>query len=127
MERIRDRADIIALVARSAASPACRRACLTGKVEVLGGFSELPPSDKPGWILQITAKHGTVFLIGVIPNDLQHRYQVWTLEEVPWHLWVGRPLAGAAYSVYQGDRPVSYDLRRDQARAKLKLEPASCV
>lgn len=120
---IRDRADLITLVAKEALAPACRRACTTGKVEVLGGFGAIPPSLLPGWILQITAKHGTVFLIAVVPDATRLRYRVRSVEEVPWHLWVGTPIRSETYTIYQGDWPAKYDAKRELARERLKYDP----
>ena len=120
-ERITTRADLIALVAhRKTLPPAVARACMTGQVEVLGAFEEIPPSGvSSGWILTITAKHGTVFYVAVIPEP-NFYYQIYLLTEIPWHLWMGKPLAGARYSVYQGDHPAAYDARRDSALMRLK-------
>jgi hypothetical protein len=118
--RLRDRADLIALVAKKTPSRVCQRACVTGRVEVLGGFAEIPPGDKAGWIVRLTAKHGSVFHVAVIPDDITHEYRVRLIEGIPWHLWMGTPLAGAAYSVYQGDHPATYDARRDAARELLE-------
>jgi hypothetical protein len=111
------RSDLIALVAKKAPQPACRRACLTGKVELLGGFTALPHLDLPGWIFEITAKHGTVFHIAVVPD---HNNLLWVspVDSVPWHLWAGRAIAGEGYSIYSGDRPAVYDVRRDTANLK---------
>ena len=85
----------------------------------------LPPSLLPGWALTITTKRGSVFHVAVIPDDINHLYRVYPLEEIPWHLWFGKPLAGAPYSIYQGDWPARYGMRRDLAREKLKYDPTA--
>jgi hypothetical protein len=120
MNRLRDRADLIEFVARKINIPACRRACLTGKVEVLGGFENIPPSLLSGWMLTITAKHGTVFHLAVLPDEHEHDYQIQVVNKILWQNWLGTPRAGAAYSLYQGDHPAAYDVRRDLAREKLE-------
>jgi hypothetical protein len=113
LTRLRHRTDLIELIARECEVPAVRRACVTGKAEVLGGFSEILPSTRPGWIVRIIAQRGAVFLVAVVPNEYHHFYQVYVIDEVPWHLWAGKPMAGAPYSIYQGDHPVAYEMRRD--------------
>ena len=108
-----DRTGLIDLVARKTNIPAVKRACLTGKVEVLGGFD--PLDDEPGWVVRITAKHGTKYLIAVVPRPPTQEYSVYTLDEVPWHTWVGTRISRERYSVYAGDHPASYDVLRDLA------------
>jgi hypothetical protein len=120
--RLRDRADLIALIERQAPSPACKRACLTGKVEVLGGFEEIPPSTCPGWIVRITTKRGSVFQVAVIPDDVKHTYRVRFIGEVPWHLWTGLAhFPGVKdYSIYVGDHPADYTFKRMVALQELQ-------
>ena len=111
-----DRQDLINLVAYGAPAPACRRACLTGTVEVLGGFSEVPPSTSPGWIVRVTTKRGNVHLVGISPDDIWHKYWVRAVDAVPWHLWEGSPCDPAVYSIYSGDHPETYRTRRSVAQ-----------
>jgi hypothetical protein len=119
--RLRDRADLVALVAHDLTlPPAARRACLTGTVEVMGGFEELSGPDS-GWILHCTAKHGTNFIIAVIPDAIRHVYRCILRDRVPWEMWAGRPLAGAGYSIYHGDHPAAYNARRDAERQRRKM------
>jgi hypothetical protein len=94
---------------------------VTGRVEVLGGFEEVLPDFPPGWIVTVTCRGGTVFHVAVIPDQIAHNYRVRLVEEIPWHLWVGRPLAGAGYTIYSGDHPATYDARRDAERQRRKM------
>lgn len=110
-----DRTGLIDLVARKTDLPAVRRACLTGRVEVLGGFSEVCFQGDPCWIIKITAKHGTEYLVAVVPYDNLHDYCVGIIDEIPWHTWVGTRISRERYSVYAGDHPASYDVLRDLA------------
>ena len=111
-----DRQDLINLVAHGAPAPACRRACLTGKVEVLGGFLEIPPSTSPGWIVQVTTKRGNVHLVAVFPDDVLHKYLVYGVGVVPWHLWVGPEDYRWGWNIYDGDHPRAYKIRRSVAQ-----------
>ena len=110
-----DRTGLIDLVARKTTLPAVRRACLTGKVEVLGGFSEACFQGDPCWIVRVTARHGTEYLVAVTPYDDLHSYSVGAIGEIPWHNWVGTRVARERYSVYAGDHPARYDVLRDFA------------
>ena len=119
--KLRDRLDLIDLVARTTSlPPAVKRATLTGTVEVMGGFEEISGSES-GWVLSITAKHGTKFLVAVIPSEIYHNYRARLIDRIPWESWVGTPLAGATYSIYQGDHPAVYDARRDAERQRQKI------
>lgn len=101
-------------------SNACERAFLTGKVVVLGGFSSIPPSTNPGWILLVTSIHHRTWIIGVETNDIKHRYQVRTLDKIPWAKWVGGAIAlFRNSSLRYGDCPQVAILARRLAQEKV--------
>lgn len=115
MDRIRDRADLIALVGRQAPSPAVRRACVTGKIEVLGGFSQAAPSTGPCWLLRIIGRHGATWIVGVAPNDIRHDYGIFLAPRTPWQSWLGDRMAPGG-SLRSGDHPERYaDFKRGAA------------
>ena len=116
MIRLRDRSDLIDLVAHApCCCPTARRACVTGKVEVLGGFSELI-GDRAGWLVRVIAKHGTTFLVAIIPNEVTHLYDAMLYLHIPWERWIGHQ-GQEEYSIYNGDRPLKYAGRRLHAQA----------
>jgi hypothetical protein len=120
--QLRDRTDLVSFVAHDLTlPPVARRACLTGTVEVLGGFEDIPGSNAPGWILTCEAKHGTVHYIAILANGTRHSYRCRLVGSVPWHLWCGAALPGISYSIYRGDHPAVYDARRDAERQRRKL------
>lgn len=101
-----DRSGLIEIAARLAPTPACRRAFVSGHVEVLGGF-KVP---HPCWILRVTSRHGTEWLLLVSPDDLTHGYTVGLMSSsVPWDLWVGLRVSAPGYSIYRGDHPLLYE------------------
>jgi len=51
----------------------------------------------------------------VVPRPTLHEYSVYTLDDIPWHLWVGARISRERYSVYAGDHPAIYDARREGA------------
>jgi hypothetical protein len=111
----RDRTALIELVARQAPSPAVRRACLEGEVEVLGGFLT---KTSECWRLRIVAKHGTEYPVAVYPI-FQDKYLVLQSEGLAWKYWVGRTDRGE-YSIYDGDHPARYDALRYSAQQQVK-------
>jgi hypothetical protein len=78
------------------------RAIECGKVEVLGGFLRVPPSDSPGWIVRAVSDNGETYHAAVMCPF----YGVRMVDVVPWHHWAG----GMA------DHPDRYRRLRDTAR-----------
>jgi hypothetical protein len=112
----RDRSALIQIVERQAPVPAVARACLSGEVEVLGGFDTIPPGTLAGWIVTFTAAHGTVFHVALIADIHKHEYRARLIETVPWQLWIGGQVAEEdEYSIYAGDHPEVYQERREKA------------
>lgn len=115
---IRTRTDLILFAQAHCESNACKRAFTTGKVVVLGGFSSIPPSTNPGWILFITSIHGRTWIIGVVTDDIKHCYHVRILYRIPWEKWVGSfaPKYGLRDWLRDGDNPSAAAYARRQAR-----------
>lgn len=109
------RTQLIELIGRATISAACRRACLTGKVEVLGGFSSTPPRDLPGWIVDIVTKHGRDYRVVVGVDEVNHQYRVDEVtDDPPWEHWVGR-YDPAGWAIMAGDNPLAYAERKKAA------------
>jgi len=112
MKKIRSRESLINFILDSRISRSIHRAILEGTVEYLGGFSHIPPSNDPGWILRcnspITKKHWNV---AVVARDASANYVVRIVPKLPWQWWVGD--CGNP-QLYRGDRPDKYaNLRRE--------------
>jgi hypothetical protein len=80
------------------------RALRDGTVEHLGGFSRVPPTSHPGWIVRVTSAHGKEFIVAVIAY--QNRYGIRVLSEVPWRYWDGG--REGTTSFMNGDNPTAY-------------------
>jgi hypothetical protein len=84
------------------------RAMQEGQVELLGGFSKIPPTTHPGWIIRVTSVSGKKWNVVVIAY--QNRYGIRILSEIPWQYWIGDKQSGA---LHQGDNPDKCKFMRD--------------
>lgn len=81
------------------------RALRDGTVEHLGGFSTIPPTSHPGWIIKVTSAHGREYIVAVIAY--QSRYGIRVLSGVPWLNWIGDQDRSDS-SLITGDDPQAY-------------------
>jgi hypothetical protein len=105
-----DRSGLIEIAAKGVTAPACKRAFVTGHVEVLGGFAPILPELPDGWVLSVTARHGTKFYVAVMPLDRPGKHLVGLMSEPDWSRWVGIDRQTAGYSIYTGDHPLLYEM-----------------
>ena len=80
------------------------RALRDGTAEHLGGFSTIPPTSQPGWIVRVTSVHDREYIVAVIAY--QNRYGIRVLKEVPWVYWDGGRDGDASF--INGDNPAVY-------------------
>ncbi len=96
-------------VARAMCDPLAR-------LVVLGGFSQLLPSHKPGWLVEVKTRYGSEFRVAMRVADspnLEHRvYRYPHNEPTPWQYWVGQ--LGREWNIYDGDIPIIADARRSK-------------
>jgi len=94
------------------------RALANGQVEVLGGFSAIPPGSGPGFIVQLTAQTGTVYYVAVQFRLCGVEYAR-VIPEVPWANWDGKV---GRNSLYEGAKPSEYYRRRAAAKSARSVE-----
>jgi hypothetical protein len=111
--RFRTRTELIEYVLEHAPLNAIRRAIDEGLVLVCGGFSKLPPHQSPGWVVEVTSKHGRTWPVAVKVNQFEHSYQVVVLDQTPWQHWDGKLDRG--HPVYDGDFPEFFQHVKDRA------------
>lgn len=111
MQRIDTRDDLLEFIRANAPLSGIKRAIDDGKYEVLGAFASLPPHTKPGFIVKVTSKHGTVWPVAVAANEVKHRWEVYVLDEIPWSLY-----DGGKRVIYCGDHPTRSVRKRNLAR-----------
>jgi len=117
MERIETRTELINFICEDISQNAIVRACHNGTVQVLGGFSIIPPGTAPGWIVAITSVHGRTWLVAVTSDDHRHIFHTWITNRTPWKNYVGRVNRGW-YSIYDGDDPVQACIARKANETK---------
>ena len=105
---------MIAYICDHAPQSAISRACTTGTVQVLGGFSKVPPGTRPGFIVSITSVHERTWFVAVTTDDHKHIFHVWVVESIPWEYFVG-DLHNKEYSIYDGDDPFQASFARTKA------------
>lgn len=87
MIHLRNRKDLLDFIEANAPAPAIRRAMVYGSVELLGGFSPLPPNNSGGWIVKIITAHDKIYHVGVY--TVGNKYVCKTISHVPWNKYVG--------------------------------------
>lgn len=106
MQRIETRTQLIEHIVQHAPMGSISRACHETEVKVLGGFSKIPPSTRPGWIVIVTSRFERVWIVAVQPNEDTCKFEVREIERIPWESYVG--IEGQiGYSIYSGDDPLS--------------------
>jgi len=112
MIHFQSKTHIILWLEKNCPRQAIVRALHEGEVEFLGGFSPVPPTSHPGWIIRVTSVHGKIWYVAVIAY--QNRYGIRILKDVPWQYWTGNS-EGKPGSLYNGDDPVLYWGRHEHA------------
>ena len=78
-----------------------------GRTVVFGGFRTIPPFGLPGWICQVRSRHGRIWLLALMVDEISHSYKCNRIEEIPWEHWVGNPDHKGEWNGYCGDDPRS--------------------
>lgn len=115
MPRIRNQNDLFRVLEKNPPHKMGQilEALSTGRTEVLGGFERIPPSDKPGWIIIVTSRRGTVWNVVITAHENPPRFTTWIVQRIPWEHWVGR--TDRDPTVYDGDNPIKYEERKQKA------------
>jgi len=82
-----------------------------GGIDILGGFSCIPPSINPGWIIRTTSKNNQVYNVAITLDTKRHWLHIWVVGRVPWENYIGKTKRGA-WSVYDGDNPEHSQLQK---------------
>ena len=116
MLHLTGRNDLIAICHYNAPSRACKRAFVSGVVEVLGLFNPIRPgTDDIGWVVSVTSVNDSVWYVGLVPDGAGFR--VFRLNEVSWDCWQGVSDDIPGLSLTSGDHPKTYRRLFDAATA----------
>jgi len=107
----RIRSDFILWVAEHAPRPSISQSILDGNVEVLGGYTQIPPSINPGWIIRTISYHKKTYNIAVTLDKVKRILHTWLVDEIPWEFYNGKIKRGF-YCIYDGDEPRKYLLQK---------------
>jgi len=109
-QRLQTRTQLLEYIKDHAPSSAVRRAVDEGQVNVLGAFASLYPHTSPGFIVEVTSRHGRTWPVGVVVEQVYHSYRVVILDQIPWSHWDGSPDRG--HPVIDGDNPLRSEQKR---------------
>lgn len=116
MIHFQTRDDIIRWLISNCPRMAIVRSLLQDRSELLGGFSNIPPSGRPGWIVRVTSiLTKRKWIVAVIPCHGIPDYEIRILKQVPWKNYVGYEWV-LDKSIYAGDRPWLYREMKGKAR-----------
>lgn len=79
------------------------RSLLQNGAECLGGFTAIPPSGRPGWIVRTTSRNHKMWIMAVTVLKEKPGYGIRILSKVPWEFY-----CGGSNDLYQGDSPSLY-------------------
>lgn len=114
--RLMNRTEVALFVHDHCRSSVVRKCVLYGQFELLGGFSKIPPSGRPGWCVRVRSRYGhreREWNFAVLADEAHGRVSLAAIDVVPWRYWDGR-VDRPEFSIYDGDRPREY--------ARLKME-----
>ena len=102
MIHLRNKGDVLFHVEKHCKRGAIVRALQEGTVEFCGGFSQIPPRNKPGWIVRVTSRFDRVWNVAVMAEKT---LPITVVGKIPWGNWVGEHNRN---ELYRGDNPDEY-------------------
>ncbi len=99
MPAINSRDDLLAWLRRRVVYRSIRRQIDNGDVEVMGGFTAVPPHFHPGWIVTFIVEGSTIMVFSVSSKGAVNKINA---EDILWEHWCGE---GRTNTAYRGDDP----------------------
>lgn len=126
-EHFRTRLDLIEWLIANCPRPSIVRALQANRVEFLGGFTKIPPSNLPGWIFKIEKLSGKVIRVCILADDIKHKYRIRIVKRIPWENWDGI-FHGVLVidNLNSGDKPFTYKELYDAARQTSNRSSKDC-
>ena len=89
-------------------SRAAQRAIREGRIILLGGFSDIPPFGRPGFICRVLSRHGRTWYLALIA-ELDRSFRGAFITDVPWKNRVGKTVRIERWTLNDGDPRASAD------------------
>jgi hypothetical protein len=108
---IHTRDDLLNFLSSSVHRRSMHRALNEGNVEVLGGFSRIPPRDESGWCVRASSPDSYYWYEFGVTAGQGGIYRVWNLTPnggIPWKYYVGWQPAYQYNVLMTGDDPGYY-------------------
>lgn len=115
MTHFRTKTQLIEWLERHCKRNAIVRALDEGQIELLGGFANIPPLWRPGFILKVTSVYKKEWIIAITDN-LTH-WGIMLIKKIPWRYWVGDKKGLS--ELFAGDNPLVYKELRNEAIGKI--------
>lgn len=107
------RSDLILWIDANCKHRSICRSLWNGRVELLGGFTQIPPGTDPGWVVRVTTPNNKVWIVAVVQNHINGNLASWVLDEIPWKYYAGKKHGDK--SLYNGDFPCTYYSMKEKA------------
>jgi hypothetical protein len=89
-----------------------QRAVNEGSVELLGGFSKMPPSGSPGWLFRLRLPAGKEILRAIVQVMDRPTYTIIAVDNIVWKYWIGDKNTDP---IMYGDHPLVYKQHKKDA------------
>ena len=116
MTRIRTKSDLIAWLEEYAPCRALQKALREAKIELLGWFTLVPGSFKPGWVLEITSKYHLKWIIAVSVG-ITSKLNAYVIDKIEWENYNPECWQNSdpdCRGLFAGDNPKKYKGLRDE-------------
>ena len=92
----------------NAPQPSVKRALRSGmSVKILGGFSPLPDSNDPGFIVEANSRTGRVYHVAVVISNFREP-RAFMINYIDW-----KSYTGGSHALYRGDDPAFAEEQRE--------------
>ncbi|KKN77887.1 hypothetical protein LCGC14_0356240 [marine sediment metagenome] len=114
MIHFRNKTDIVDWLEKNCPRRAIVRALREGQVELLGGFTDIPPAHLDGWIIRVTSVRNKTWNVVITAG---RELQIRILYSVPWHSYVGDEMV--LTHIVTGDDPERYKVFKHEAKKRM--------
>ena len=107
---------MIAWLEGHASRKAIQRAIFEGKIELLGWFTPVPGSFKPGWVIKITSKYHLKWIVAVSVG-ITGKLNAYVIDKIEWENYNPECWQNSdpdCRGLFAGDNPKKYKGLRDE-------------